>query len=99
MPIFDTVLHWLRPTDQEGSTEELITELTTSNIAIQSPSPDHHAQWITPRYHSESAPFLRGVMRTYLLFRGELREEDITVQRFKQLVAEGRRVVGINGLR
>jgi hypothetical protein len=38
-------------------------------------------------------------MRTYLLSRGELREEDITMERFKQLVAEGRRVVGINGLR
>jgi hypothetical protein len=96
--IFDTLLHW--PTITSSSpTDNLITELTTSNIAIYSPSAIHNAQWITPRFHPDGPPFLRGVMRTYLLSRDEIREEDITVEQFERLVRDGRRVVGMNGLR
>ncbi|GHJ87293.1 hypothetical protein NliqN6_3695 [Naganishia liquefaciens] len=97
--IFDTLLHWPREMAREDSTRNRITELTTSNIAIHCPSSAHHAQWITPRYHADGAPFLRGVMRAHLLSLDALREEDITVERFMQLVQEGRAVVGLNGLR
>jgi hypothetical protein len=38
-------------------------------------------------------------MRTYLIARGEVREADITVEEFEAMVKEGRRVVGMNGLR
>lgn len=98
--IFDALLHWPSPDNPTSSpAQDLITELTTSNIAIHAPSQTHVAQWVTPRFHPYKAPFLRGVMRTYLTSRGELREEDITVEQFGRMAREGRTVVGMNGLR
>ncbi|KAJ9100631.1 hypothetical protein QFC21_003675 [Naganishia friedmannii] len=108
--IHDSCADHIYKDDDDDADDDLITELTTSNIAIYSPSSLHAAQWITPRLaprpsssddsNDAGAPFLRGVTRTYLLALDKIREADITVREFRRLVREeGRAVVGMNGLR
>ncbi len=75
----------------------MVTESSTSNIAVYDPQPSL-PDWVTPVY-TLRAPFLRGTMRSELMDRGLLREEVITVGRLRRWVEEGREVVGMNGLR
>lgn len=72
-----------------------LLETATSNIAIQSAS----GEWITPRLDRQTAPFLDGVMRRYLLSQGIIREEELKVEDYTGAKMEGRRVIGFNGLR
>jgi branched-subunit amino acid aminotransferase/4-amino-4-deoxychorismate lyase len=77
-----------------------LLETVTSNIAIHMPTsnPDE-PEWVTPRLETHSRPFLHGVMRRYLLERGIVREDDITVANWEEARRDGRRVIGFNGLR
>jgi hypothetical protein len=94
---FDTIMHWQQP----GSTareNDLVSETSFANIAVHVPLGDGSPEWLTPE-ESDTVPFLSGVMRRHLLERGVLRTGRITVRDFGRWVAEGRRVIGMNGLR
>lgn len=67
-------------------------------------------EWVTPRLsalHANTksasehamAVFLDGVVRQELLARGVINEGEVTVQDFERCRAEGRPVIGFNGLR
>ena len=45
------------------------------------------------------AVFLDGVVRQELLYRGMIQEGEVTVQDFERCKAEGRPIIGFNGLR
>ena len=45
------------------------------------------------------AVFLDGVVRQELLYRGMIQEGEVTVQDFERCMAEGRSIIGFNGLR
>jgi len=72
-----------------------ILETATSNIAIQT----QEGTWITPILDREKTPFLAGVMRGYLLDKGEITEGEVSVQDILEARKDGRRVIGFNGLR
>lgn len=78
--------------------DDLISETSFANLAIHLPLADGGPEWLTPEENATS-PFLPGVMRGHLLEQGILRTGRITVRDFRKWVAEGRRVIGMNGLR
>jgi branched-subunit amino acid aminotransferase/4-amino-4-deoxychorismate lyase len=76
-----------------------ILETATSNIAFHAPtSCPGEPQWITPSLTAEK-PFLNGVMRQYLLEKGIVRDENVSIERWEQVKRDGTRVIGFNGLR
>lgn len=97
---FDTILHWSNPSSPNDPNENLISELSFSNIAFHVPdlADPSQPEWITPA-EEDATPFLPGVMRRYLLGRGVLREGRVTVRQYRQWVKEGKQIVGMNGLR
>ena len=94
---FDTILHWRQP-DSTAVEDDVISETSFANLAIHVPLAEGGPEWLTPE-ESETSPFLAGVMRKQLLEEKVLRTGRITVRQFRQWVSEGRRVIGMNGLR
>jgi branched-subunit amino acid aminotransferase/4-amino-4-deoxychorismate lyase len=94
---FDTILHWtdLRANSME---EDLVTETSFANIAIHVPDGPAGPEWITPE-ECALAPFLPGLMREELLKSGILREGVVRVRDLRRWAKEGRRMIGMNGLR
>ena len=77
-----------------------ILETSTSNVALLLPSSHSRSpEWVTPRLARETVPFLDGVMRQHLLETGIIHEKELTLDDWSQVVREGRRVIGFNGLR
>ena len=75
-----------------------LLETSTSNIAIQWPKPSGQT-WVTPKLDTTDKPFLDGVMRRYLLAKGLIREQELTVDDWYLARQAGWRVIGFNGLR
>lgn len=98
---FDSLLYFGKDNTKDDDGDGIITELTTSNIAIflkDDDDDDGKGTWITPSF-SPDHPFLRGVMRQELLDRGWIHERTISVREWKRWAREGRPMVGLNGLR
>jgi len=93
----NTLTHGSRPEVFLHTSTHLL-ETTTSNVALYDPLPGQ-PDWVTPALDTKERPFLDGVMRGYLLEEAVIREGEVTLSDWERCKADGRRVIGFNGLR